>query len=215
MKKETELKERQKVEIPFEHIHPELQGILKFDQPSLKKIRGRRVQAEIITGISTFLAYNEYLAQDPTPLLALDSANATLFTINRVMASKIIQKMHERITHSIKQNGVLHPDLEDETREVYGNWSKPANLAKTHPIFYVKGNGNIVFLKNSRMEYYRYLAQKSLPGKVGVHPWRWRGYLTPPEAPESVKQWAKAKVERLAEKLAPTPLPTPARVKLK
>jgi len=88
-------------------------------------------------------------------------------------------------------------------------------VGKTHPVFYVGLNGDIHFLSNSRMEYALYKFQQAKAGRLGLNPWMFRGYLSPPTAPEKVRSWARRKViewERMKPAWHPglKPQPVPA-----
>lgn len=123
-----------------------------------------------------------------------------------------IRKYNSELHSLMKVYGILQPKFEGFYPK---RWIDPVEVAKTHPACYVAKNGDLVFRKPTRMEYYRYLYQKKLPGKAGFHTWRWRIYLRPPEAPEKVREWAKAKLKREMQRmknLAPRPLPRPVPV---
>lgn len=93
-------------------------------------------------------------------------------------------------------------------------WISAKRIRETHPIYYIDMKGNLVFLKPSRAEYYRYLFQKSTLGKLGYNTWWLRGYLEPPKAPESVKKWASEKLKRAIEQMRTKPVIKPALVRV-
>lgn len=70
-------------------------------------------------------------------------------------------------------------------------------------------NGDVLFAKETRAEYYRYEAQKVLQFG-GFNPWRWRTYLRPPKVPEKVKEQVKRKIAELARRMKPQFLPQPS-----
>lgn len=72
--------------------------------------------------------------------------------------------------------------------------------------------GNLIFLKSTRAEYYRFLFQKSILGKLGYNTWWLRGYLEPPKAPESVKKWAREKLREAIARARIRPALRPATV---
>lgn len=103
-----------------------------------------------------------------------------------------IQEKHEKLKEQMNKYGILQTQHE---HNYPFSWFNPTKVAETHPVFYVKGNGDIVFKKNSRPEYLRYLAQqKKVISVPGIQPWRWRAYLEPPTAPAKVREWARAKL---------------------
>jgi hypothetical protein len=130
-------------------------------------------------------------------------------TSNPLIAS-LIQKVYSEIDFSQPIFSVAHEHKYPE------GWISAARIKETHPIFYIDMKGNFVFLKPSRMEYYRYLFQKSVLGKLGYNTWWLRGYLEPPKAPESVKKWAQEKVKKMMERMKPAarPVPRPALVRV-
>lgn len=109
----------------------------------------------------------------------------------------------------MKKFGILQTKFE----EIYPQgWINPTIVANTHPVFHVKGNGDLVFHRPTRVEYARMKFQEKLPGRLGFQPWRWRAYLQKPEAPEPVKAWAASKVREWAQTLRPVPALRPALV---
>lgn len=123
----------------------------------------------------------------------------------RMMASKWNKSNHMLLVNEIKKTGLLIPEFEKNYPK---GWINPTNVAKTQPAFYVNSFGNLVFLKNSRQEYYRYKYQQKIGGSL----WRWRAYIEPPLAPEKVRDWAKLKLQKAMEKLKelkPAPVPKP------
>lgn len=103
--------------------------------------------------------------------------------------------------------------LPNHERDYPPGWANAETVQKTHPIYYFDARKNLVFLRPTRTEYYRYLYQRSKMGRLGYHTWWLRGYLTPPKAPESWKKWATEKLQKVRERLAPEPLPSPAMVR--
>lgn len=210
-------KKPSKITVPLEHLHPVVQQHLVGPKLSPKNIHLAEMRSDrVMTELMAALGVGINLTPPEVPLLDLTGIGLIggSLAFLRPLVVKSIQLKHELIADAIKQHGVLG-DVEGKTRQKYGDNLKVSKLVKTNPIFYVKGNGDLVFVKNSRAEYYRYKAQEALPGKIGVHPWRWRAYLQLPTAPETVKVWAKKKVGQLVEKITPDSLPAPARVKIK
>lgn len=109
----------------------------------------------------------------------------------------------------MKKFGILKPSFENNYPK---DWINPTIVEKTHPVFHVKANGDLVFHRPTRIEYARMMFQKRFPGKLGLQPWRWRAYLKKPEAPEKIRDWAKRQADKWAKKYMPKPVPAPAPV---
>jgi hypothetical protein len=118
----------------------------------------------------------------------------------RTAVAKAIQKRHHELVEKMKHVEMLQRPFEAGYPK---GWISANSAAKTHPVFYVKRNGDLVFLKPTRAEYYRYAFQKSFSGKIGLNPWRWRAYIRKPEAPEPVNALAQKWAKNLAKSLAP------------
>ncbi len=219
VKKRGEMLEQTEVRIPFEHLSPAAQGIIGGNNYSTIK-KSRFMQR--LTGLSAPPAFLFGLAV-AGPLLErnlsiLDIAGATIGAVvpsvyYNIKFAKKVQQAHEKLKRVINKHGVLHTPFEG--RYPF-NWISPTQVAKTHPIFYVTGKGDVVFKKNTRLEYMRYLDQKRWYGKKGLTPWRWRVYLEPPKAPEKVRTAVLAKLKlALAERsnagLQPVPVPVTRR----
>lgn len=135
-----------------------------------------------------------------------------LAVVNKSYAERV-QTMYREMNFSQPLFSVRHE------REFPEGWMSAGVIKETHPIYYVDFKGNFVFVKSSRAEYYRYLYQKSILGKLGYHTWWLRGYLEPPKVPESAKKWATAKLRRTIEKMRerkkPSPAPKPAMVPIR
>lgn len=137
-------------------------------------------------------------------------AGAFLHWGARMVTVKYIRKSYEDILDVMNKFGVLQTKIEASFPK---DWINPTKISQTHPIFFVDGKGNIHFLKDgSRLEYARHIFQKTRAGKLGFGFWRWRGYLSPPKAPEKAKDWAKRKVSEWAAKAKRRPkmMPAPA-----
>ncbi|MBI5224996.1 hypothetical protein HY989_03930 [Candidatus Micrarchaeota archaeon] len=194
----TEEKQQEKlpnrIVVKLDHINPDAFATIKIN---LLEDRG------VLRGAEMFAAYpilKAYSSKDPIYL-----APAGIAIMGRELALKWYKESLSEIIQHIKQTGLLKPEFEKEYPK---GWINPTNIAKTHPAFFVNNSGNLVFLKNSRQEYYRYKYQK----KIGRSVWRWRAYVEPPLAPEKVKDWAKLKLQKTMEKikgLKPRPIPRP------
>lgn len=188
--------------IKFNHLNPALQGIIGRKGMGFKEwnsslaIRAQRQGKTVFEGI---------------PLTALISIGASLgwgmggaaiigglpiLVPARAAIAESIQDRHEDLVNAMKKFGILQTKFEGNYPR---DWINPTTVANTHPIVYVKGNGDLVFLRATRAEYARYVFQKSFARKLGLNPWRWRAYLEPPTAPKSVREWAKEHAAKWAE----------------
>jgi hypothetical protein len=70
-----------------------------------------------------------------------------------------LKKAHDGLIEKMNKFGVFDAKSEGTYPE---NWMRPTEISKTHPIFYVNGKGDIIFLKSTRKEYFRYKYQQKL-----------------------------------------------------
>ena len=212
------LLKRHSIRIPNNELNPVLQMIIGTDVPFLKEpitIRNSRILREIQeVNILSYaaLAYgsNSFsLADKPhnffvTPLVLATGGVAYTYLAKRV------QKLHEELADEMNRVGVLQSKFEGRYPR---DWMNPSIISRTHPVFYVNRKGDLVFVKESRAEYYRYRFQRAFPGKLGLNFWRWRAYLRPPKVPEAWKVWAARKIKEHARRWKPVkagrPVPVP------
>jgi hypothetical protein len=180
------MKKLSKIIIPKEHLSPVLRSRLTDKINLIRKIIGFGTSLQI--PLITHVAYE-------SPGLATYLGTYGLYTKYR--ATESYNKFINYIRDLANKFGLLDTKVEHLYPK---DWIKPTEVAKTHPIFYIDLNGNLVILQNSRLEYYRYAYQKSFPGKFGLQPWLWRSYFEPPQAPESVKQWTRNKLRLITLK---------------
>ena len=190
--------------VPFE---PRGRGIRELRQLRGITEIGVLVNAGSLT--SKTLRNNQTVLSEVVLPLALYARQITVSTI---------QKKHNELVELMNKHGLLNTTAEGNYPR---DWMNPSIIAKTHPIFYVKANGDLVFIKEGnnvsfRIEYARYLYQKAWAGKLGLNPWRWRTFLRPPKAPEKVRNWAKLQVQNLVlglKSLKPAPQLVPVPIK--
>ena len=196
-KKEKPLKKESLI-IKFEHLNPALQqiiGKIRFKRPSgespIKNIRNLRAMYEGLSLIVLLALADNIRRKEPVPIRLQVSVLASIG--GRTAIAKWIQLEHTTLVKTMKDFGILKPGrIESKYPE---GWLNPSIVAKTHPVFYVKGNGDLIFPRMTRTEYARYVFQKRFPGKLGLNPWRWRAYLEPPEKPEKVSDLVNAKIK--------------------
>ncbi|PIN98266.1 MAG: hypothetical protein COT90_05110 [Candidatus Diapherotrites archaeon CG10_big_fil_rev_8_21_14_0_10_31_34] len=206
-------KQNRDIVVKFEHLNPNLQEIInskfsmqdRIDQTSLKNLRRYRGVGDL--GLLTTIAASANLPQVPSSQ-ALHVLGGTLFLLGRTISSYGIKIAHRRIVNSMKENGLLQTRFEGHYPK---DWINPSIVARTHPSFHVKGNGDIIFHKTTRTEYFRIKFQE----RFKVAGWRWRACLAPPVAPEKAREWAKQKLAEIARripKIKPVikPVPVPA-----
>lgn len=208
-----EIDKQQIVIIPFEHLNPNLQSIVT----SIHEIRKRRIITDSSVPITSLLAtipLSEGSIKRYLTILGL--SNIALITRlilhpSRAKVIQIFQKFHDALKDSAKTHGILQTQYEHQ----YPNgWINPEVVARTHPIFNITINGDIVFRQVNRREYLQWMLQKGTIGKYGINPWFWRGYLEDPKASESIKDWANRRYKEIVEKIkeeipSPEPIPEP------
>ncbi len=206
MVKRGELKEKNSVTVKFEHLHPRVQELIKSADTTgsreyFKNI-SRMLNGKPMTPSIRMHRINRSIADYGLVVNSLASVSTMLMAPSiavgaaaRSLVANSVQKKHEELKEYMNKFGILQTQHE---HNYPFSWFNPTIVAKTHPVFYVKGNGDVVFRRSTRTEYLRYLAQKKkLVSGLGLNPWRWRAYLAPPTAPEKVKVWAKAKLRAL------------------
>jgi len=200
---------RRPVTVEFGHLNPALQAIigksafddfcLTLDKKKLKALRFNRGLGEL-----SLLAGIGFLSGCPGPKLPSDNLHGVTAALAgsslRTWAAKLVQKRYIGLIKSMNQSGILQTKFEGNYPR---DWINPTIIANSHPVFYVNAKGDMVFLRNNRWEYARYVFQKSFAGKIGLNLWRWRGYLEPPKAPQPVREWAKEKALEWAGALVP------------
>jgi hypothetical protein len=217
MSKEPEPKEKlpEKVVIKWEHLTPELQTIIgdkrlidRFAHwQNIRMIRTARTAAEVWGGVGTVLlanyVYHKMWNFGLLPTTEVIVPAGTL--IWRESLVRKIKRLHSVLGKKMNRKGIITTEFE----KLYPDrWINPTIVAQTHPIFYVQRNGDLVFMKSDRQEYFKYRYQNTLNRAM----WRWREYLEPPTAPETAKEWAKAKIQAAMgkiKKLKPGTLPQP------
>ncbi|MDP2666196.1 MAG: hypothetical protein Q8P05_01690 [Candidatus Diapherotrites archaeon] len=189
------LKRNSKVVILRRHLNPSF----RIENGEINEIRAARVSGPIL--ISPF-----YAGGDPKNYPAKLAISIAFVLSANPFIAQIIQRFYSELP---LDQPIIMPPFERFYPE---GWIQASRIKETHPIYYVDMKGNLVFVKNSRMEYFRYLFQKSLLGRLGYNPWWWRGYIEPPKAPEPVKKWAKEQLRKLMEKIPRKPVLKPSLV---
>lgn len=200
---------QKEVVVPFNDLNPEIQGVIE----TINGLRHHRTMTgDINITMAGAFAIYQYLRGNPE--FNLYNLGWAMFGAHmRTPVVRDIQKEHDQM----KERPLIHSSAENKYPR---DWIHASEIRRTHPIFYVRGNGDLVLVQPSRMEYFRYLFQhewaKGKLGKNGVNMWRWRGYLEPPKAPESVKKWAREKLKKMMERMKPVarPVPRPAMVRV-
>lgn len=132
-------------------------------------------------------------------LIGFDTGSILLGGTMRTILAKLIQQAHAEASRALKQNGVIQTRVE---KEYPHDWDNAAAVAKTHPIFSVQRNGDIIFRKVTEKELKLLRWQEKWVGKAGLNIWRWRGTLRKPEALEIEKTHCRKYLEKLFSSLA-------------
>ncbi len=218
-----------RIVVRFEHLPARVQQVIGtgklenvagewlplFGQkPSIQGARKLKAIDGTLAAMSGSVVANTLLNQATGKAISLEEAigggtTFGFFARGRGVQNTLMKIAHKELLDAMRFFGAINPNHEVAYPK---NWINPADIARTHPIVYVNRKGDLVFLKNSRAEYYRFKYQQ----KFGRSMWRWRGYLAPPAAPEKVKDWAKAQLEKVGRKLneyvpRPAPVPVPVR----
>ncbi|MFH1225045.1 MAG: hypothetical protein V1676_04540 [Candidatus Diapherotrites archaeon] len=219
----NDLRRNATVRIKFEHLNPNLQILIKnsnkipqgweVDKLGVNTLRGWRKTTEgILAGVALWDLHDYVSKKPPSPM-----ASATAYVAEAYVRQAVVNAIHEKhvaLADVMQKCGILATESEGNYPR---DWSNPAIVKETHPIFSVQHNGDLVFRKNSRREYLQYCIQKKWPGKFGLNPWNWRVYLKPPTAPEKIRVLAVNKLREMAAKMppirAPFPVPVPVRAK--
>ena len=195
--------EKESLIIKYEHLNPRLQQMIGgkvniedispfIKSRSIRTSRRWRASVEGET-LATLLFVYHGIKQKDVSLIKEAKIGSVLGITARTIFAKIIQRKHNDLVKEMKNGGIIQPGrIESKYPE---GWLNPSVVAKTHPVFYVKRNGDLIFPRMTRTEYARYVFQKRLPGKLGLNPWRWRAYLKPPERPEKVTAFVNAKIK--------------------
>lgn len=191
---------RKRACVKFAHLNPALQEIIGHSfldfkpEIPLRSMRSGRLANEAAFAINAAdIVFNQ-----PHPWKGLSATFALATLGGRILLAKGVQERHQQLVDKINSYGILSAEHE---KHYPPNWMRPAEVARTHPIFFVAMNGDLIFLRENRAEHARWKFQQTKAGKAGLNLWRWRAYLRPPKAPESVFSRAK----HLAGKLLPAP----------
>lgn len=196
------------ITIEFSHLNPILREIIGTSSPkdiateflggnsrTIKASRRWRAFSETFTLINALNLVSWSTAGSQhgfsREAQAASAAGMAISAIGRTVMAKAIQRKHGELATAMKEFGIMQTRFEGNYPK---GWINPAIVANTHPSFYVKANGDLVFPSQTRIEYARYVFQKKFPGKMGLNPWRWRAYLEKPEAPAKVKDIVNAKI---------------------
>jgi len=200
------------VRIPWRHLSPAIQEVIghppitpSATKGGIRPMRWHRTQSYGLAAGSLLFTLSR-IPLGGIPIEAFYAAAPAMVAGGKTMGW-LVRRAHRRLHHTMNTYGILQAKYEERYPK---KWLNPYVVAKTHPACYVARNGDLVFRKPTRMEYYRYLWQKKLPGKAGMHTWRWRVFLKPPEVPEPAREWARAKLRKaLAGARRPVPAPMP------
>lgn len=162
-KKRGEMLEQTEIKIPFEHLSPAAQAIIGEKKPgTIKTARMFRAVSELIVpfatagGLAIHQAINTGKRLGAGAIVGSVLGSLAVLVAYRSKHSKMIQQAHEELKRAINKHGVLHTSFEGHYPF---NWINPTQIARTHPVFYVTGRGDVVFKKNTRLEYMRHLDQ--------------------------------------------------------
>jgi hypothetical protein len=204
------------VRIRFEHLSPAVQAIIKRPKgdsfsPDSKKatIREARIARALFDGLTlaTVGAGSFGWIMGSPPAVGVAGIYVGYNFTRRIKYAKKTNRLHEKLIETMSTYGVIAPKFEEEYGE---RWMNPADIAESYPIFHVEPNGDLVFHRNSRAEYLKWMVQRKLYTSTG---WWWRAYLKPPKAPESVKEWAKRKLKKTSTAIEREPAYCPVPVR--
>jgi hypothetical protein len=167
--------------------------------PNIKSLRSSKKLANFL------FIFNTLLVLGVRSNFAAGALNVIGFfhLLNRQIFIIKLQKLHESLNKTLRDGGLFNPTVEGNYPK---GWINPEVVSATHPVFFVKGNGDIVFIpKNKAIEYYRMLFQEKIPGKLGLTAWRWRSYLEKPTRRVKVKESMMEKIKQRIKTIVPRP----------
>ncbi len=149
-KKRGEMLEQTEIKIPFEHLSPAAQAVIGENNIPRTVKGGRFVRGACELAppfaFSVWLSFAHASKLSPEVmhgLLPVSLAAGTLSSMSiRTVASKEIQQAHEELKRVINKHGALSTEFEGHYPF---NWINPTQIARTHPVFYVTGRGDVVF----------------------------------------------------------------------
>ncbi len=149
----------------------------------------RVMRAGMVTAPVTYTAAGALIH----PFFALTGllGGGLLLVHGRKLANEDLKKIHSKISETIRERGPL--DSWKGKRQYPPGWDNAETIAQTHPLFHVTLNGDLIFHRTTRAEYLNYRVQKSRGFSLGF----WREPLREPDAPQSVKNWAKVRLARI------------------
>lgn len=223
-----ELLKKSTIRVPFKELNSSLQQVIAlsevivydapdqvqiFHRPSIAEARFHRKNNELLmlTNVGGGFLSGKVHMIPASLVFGLFFGRAAA---RRHLWVSSIQNAHEALVHRMAKHGIIQTEFEGRYPK---DWINPTIVSRTHPVFDVENNGDIIFRKVTRREYLQYLMQKKWVGNYGVNTWQWRGYLAPPRAPEPVKKWAQAKLKKMLERIPrpswrPQPVPGFGRV---
>jgi len=184
---------RENIIVKFEHLNPKIQGII---QPI-------RMQRFYRGGYELFLLGNLwklYITSSAAHLKIFPTIHGAGILVSLGLREKtvnIIKKAHRDLVDSIKRKDLLSSEFKEQYPK---GWKHSATVAMTHPSFHVKANGDIVFHKTTKEEFFRIKFQE----KFNRAAWRWRAFLEPPVAPQKTKDWTRLQIEKIKRKIKRT-----------
>lgn len=216
LKDQQDFLKRKKVVVKFKHLNPVLREIigehflssLEGGYFSLRKNRSARFLYDFMAADSVanrILKRPEFWGEGTEKYIGPTAFGA------RTVFAKDIQAQHQKLVEEMNRHGIL---LTSHEGNYPRDWMRTAEVARTHPIFYVAMNGDMVFLKENWKERLRWKYQNG-PGKLGLNLWRWRAYLRPPKALQPIGETVRGLGRKVGEKvgsLGGKPAPVPARV---
>jgi len=208
-----QLLKQNQVRVKLTHLSPAVQDLIGVNRVldfvsaniTIKTLRAnRRMQDVILPLFSVCAAVGLTTPRAKTEDTAAFLSAVPMSAGFRALLAKFIQGKYVQIAEEMKTRGVLQTQFE---REYPPDWINPTNVMETHPIFSVQSNGDIVFRKVTKKEFAFLQAQENWIGKTGLNPWRWRGTLRRPLAPEVEQKKIIERLKELASRLRPKMLP--------
>ncbi len=109
-----------------------------------------------------------------------------------------LNEVYNKIGLEIRRNNIFESKQNPGRNSAF---TSIVSIVSEYPVFFVDKQNNLVFVKDSNEEYFRFLYQKGFLGDLGLMPWEHRGYLREPIATPEYKAKAKHWVGYLTKDL--------------
>ena len=199
-----------KIEVQFNDLPPEIRQLIRKqkkplskqidEETDLKQIRLKKNIANIAAGVggAAFLGGMGYaLSKNEIPPILFEAGGGLALLLagkERQNYVNQLAEIHGAILSRMRKHGAI---IASAVQNYSWNSGNIDRIANSHPIFYIKGNGNIVFVKRTKFEYLRWAYQQhEFFGKAGLIAWRFRQPIRKFTPLPREEEWVKQKIMR-------------------